>query len=184
MEEFIEIFEPIKGYDDYEVSDCGRVISKKNGKLRVLKPRKSSPGYNQVYLYKDGERNMVQVSRLLAQAFLPNPENLPYVNHKNRKRDDDRLENLEWCSHSYNMKWQNISFKKHTKPMKNKASKLPVGIYETGSGKYIAQCFDVMLKRNLNGTSRETVDEAMLDYERLQYEIQARREEYLKQIGH
>ena len=103
-----EIWLPIEGYDFYEVSNLGRVRSlertviRKNGvKLKVsgkiLKPRVVH-GYLRVNLYKNGICRDFLVHRLVSAAFLPNPENLPQVNHLDENKQNNSVENLEWCT--------------------------------------------------------------------------------------
>lgn len=90
---------PINGYENYSVSSMGRVWSVKNG---VLKTPINNFGYPHFNLCKDGfsQRNLVH--RLMAKAFLNNPENKREVNHINGVRHDNRLENLEWVTSSEN----------------------------------------------------------------------------------
>lgn len=96
---------------DYEVSNMGNVRSNRNKKKRLLKPFKkcgskqtSSKGCHLfVSLSKDGVSVCYPVHRLVAMTFIPNPLNLPQVNHKNGIKNDNRVENLEWCDNSYNI---------------------------------------------------------------------------------
>ena len=81
----------------FEVSSIGRVRNKRTGRIRALRPR---TGYWRVGI----EMRVVSVHRLVATAFLPNPDGKPYVNHKNCVRTDNRVENLEWCTHLENMR--------------------------------------------------------------------------------
>lgn len=94
------MFKKIDGYE-YEVSDQGEVRNRKT--LRILKPHQHKRGYHQIDLQKDGKGKMYRVHRLVAMAFLENPDNLPEVDHKNGIRNDNRLENLHWVSASQNM---------------------------------------------------------------------------------
>lgn len=101
----MEVWKDIKGYENlYQVSNCGRVKSlynyKRNG-TNILKPR-IKRGYYTIGLRKNGIRKWYQVHRLVASAFIPNKDNLPQVNHKNENKLDNKIENLEWCSVSYN----------------------------------------------------------------------------------
>lgn len=98
-----EIWCPIKGYESmYEVSDKGRVRSLKFGKERILKPGRNPEGYLLVVLCKNGERKAYKVHRLVAKTFIPNPDNLPQVNHKDEDKTNNSVINLEWCDLKYN----------------------------------------------------------------------------------
>ena len=103
MNENKEIWKDILGYEGlYQVSNQGRVKSLKFGKERILKPCNNGWGYLFVQLFKNGEMKNDKVHRLVAKAFLSNPNNLPDVNHKNEDKTDNIVENLEWCDHKYN----------------------------------------------------------------------------------
>lgn len=88
----------ISGFPNYVVSNSGEIFSLKRNK--TLKPYKTSKGYLQVRL--EGGKAF-HVHRLVAEAFIPNPDNLPQVNHINEDKTDNRVENLEWCNQSQNM---------------------------------------------------------------------------------
>lgn len=87
-------------YPNYEVSDQGEVRNAKTKKLLSLK--KKIRGYVYVHLHQDGKSKVVTVHRLIASAFIPNPNSLETVNHINYIKDDNRVENLEWMSYSEN----------------------------------------------------------------------------------
>lgn len=107
----MEVWADIRGYEgSYQVSNKGRVKSLprtvRNGKYgvikrvgQVLKGRKKGDGYIAVRL--SGTNKLVH--RLVAEAFIPNPENKPYVNHINLNKSDNDVDNLEWCTHRENM---------------------------------------------------------------------------------
>ena len=106
MSKEIEEWRPIQGFEGlYEVSDWGRVKSLANNKARkekILKGTKTPNGYLLVGLHKDGKVVWKLVHRLVAEAFLENPNNLPQVNHKDENKENNNVENFEWCTHSYN----------------------------------------------------------------------------------
>ena len=97
-----EIWKDKKDYEGhYQVSNFGRVKSIKFGKEIILK-QKIKDGYYYVGLSKNGIQKMYLVHRLVAEAFLPNPDNLPQVNHKDENKLNNVVSNLEWCSAQYN----------------------------------------------------------------------------------
>lgn len=103
-----EIWKDIKNYEGlYQVSNWGRVRSLKFGKIRILKACKDKDGYLIVTLYKSGQSKIFKVHRLVAETFIPNPDNLPITNHKNELKYDNRVENLEWCDAKYNTNYGN-----------------------------------------------------------------------------
>lgn len=110
-----EVWKPIKGFDGfYEVSNLGRVkalervVVDSNGNARIYKERLKAfklnheGGYLQVQLWQNGCPSLVSVHRLVAETFIPNPQNLLQVNHKNENKLDNRAANLEWCTPKYN----------------------------------------------------------------------------------
>ena len=113
-----EVWKDIEGFEGlYQVSNLGRVKSlertvwnKGRGCYRIvaekiLKAGDNGHGYLHVSLSKDGKSKTCRVNRLVAMAFIPNPDNLPEVNHKNEDKTNNRVENLEWCSKLYNINY-------------------------------------------------------------------------------
>lgn len=112
-----EIWRPIKGYEGlFEISNYGRVkslgrwIIYNNGykhyyKEYVMKLHLSSRGYLRVCLQYMKHKESCLVHRLVAEAFIPNPNNLPQVNHIDEDKTNNRVENLEWCDSSYNINY-------------------------------------------------------------------------------
>lgn len=109
------MYKAIKGYEGfYEVSELGqvrsvdRIVEYKNGKIvnykeKELKPGIDKGGYAIVSLNKNGISKMCKVHRLVADAFVPNPDNLPEVHHKNHDRKDNRVQNLAWVTRAEQM---------------------------------------------------------------------------------
>lgn len=98
-----EIWKPILNYEGlYEVSNWGRIKSFKFGKERILKPGTNKYGYLIVILCKNGKVKHFYVHRLVAEAFIPNPHNYPCVNHKDECKTNNNVNNLEWCTYTYN----------------------------------------------------------------------------------
>lgn len=100
------MWKPIKNHPNYEVNELGEIRNtnyNKTGKTKLLKPHTEYDGYKHIWFYTPVKKK-VQVHRIVAEAFLPNPHNLPYVNHLNGVRGDNRVENLEWCTNSRNQK--------------------------------------------------------------------------------
>lgn len=96
-----EIWKDVKGYEGlYQVSNLGRVKSFYTN--RILKPGTDKDGYLRVDLCKDKKPKHFHIHRLVAETFLPNPENKPCVNHKLGKKQDNRATELEWCTYSEN----------------------------------------------------------------------------------
>lgn len=133
----------IKGHPNYFVNNRGEVFSKNpynnpNNIIRKLKPNTDGSGYLFVRIDKD----IKKVHRLVAETFISNPENKPEVNHKNGIKTDNRMENLEWVSHSENNKHKyRVLGYKASNPMKGKFGKdnhLSKTVIQTQDGKFIA----------------------------------------------
>ena len=127
-----EIWKDVKGYEGYyQVSNMGRVKS-----MRVLKTPKNGvkcrknaflstktthdKQYVLVALCRNGEKKHIQVHRLVAEAFIPNPKNLPCVNHKDEDKTNNCVENLEWCSYQYNNTYGTMAYRSINHPSTSK----------------------------------------------------------------
>lgn len=100
---------PVVGYEGlYEVSSLGEIRSFPNirhKKIKYLKLRKNIKGYLQIGLGSAKNRKTIKIHRLVAEAFIPNPDGLPCVNHKDEDKTNNRAENLEWCTYLYNTRY-------------------------------------------------------------------------------
>ena len=145
-EETTEIWKDIPCYEGiYKVSNTGKVkslerkVKGKNGSIRtrkekILKPKKRSDGYLEVNLWIEGKYKTMKIHRLVCEAFLPNPYNLPEVNHINEDKEDNILENLEYCDRKYNCNF-GTAIERRTKKQKgvyNTKKSKPVKCLETG----------------------------------------------------
>ena len=135
-----EIWKPIKDYEGlYVVSSLGRIKSMpkkfiRNGAVthfeeKILTPS-DSHGYRSVVLTKNGIHKTHSVHRLVALAFIQNPNSYTQINHKDENKSNNRVENLEWCTHSYNMNYGTLQERK------GKANGVPVYQY-TKSGDFV-----------------------------------------------
>ena len=101
-----EEWRDIDGYEGlYQVSNLGRVKSlnyNHTGTEKIMKPYKNTWGYLKVSLSKERKNKLISIHRLVAKAFISNPDNLPQVNHINEVKTDNRAVNLEWCNARYN----------------------------------------------------------------------------------
>ena len=134
-----EIWKPVKGFEGYyEVSNLGRVRSidrvvvdnvrncERLLKGKVLLQRDNGNGYMGIMLCKDHKLYNKYVHRLVAEAFIPNKDNLPQVNHKDEDKSNNRADNLEWCTSFYNneygtrkKRWYETRIKNGTMDPKN-----------------------------------------------------------------
>lgn len=91
----------IKDFEHYSITKTGQVINTRTGKVRALDLNKHT-GYYLIDLYKNNKRTKKAVHRLVAQAYIPNPNGLPEVNHKDSDRTNNHVSNLEWVTSSGN----------------------------------------------------------------------------------
>ena len=99
-----EIWKDVVGWEGlYKVSSYGRVKSFRKKEPHILSSCVGKHGYNVVLLHDGkGKRKNERVHRLVAQAFIPNTNNYPYINHKDENKTNNRINNLEWCTAEYN----------------------------------------------------------------------------------
>ena len=95
---------PVKDFEGYYVSECGKIISKKQKYPRIMPTWLGSSGYEMLKLSKDGELYWKQVHRLVGEAFVSNPDNLPEIHHKDNNPVNNHYSNLEWITRKDNLK--------------------------------------------------------------------------------
>lgn len=96
----MEYWKIIKQFPEYEISTYGRVRKIKTQKCLYIKHH--SRGYLQVVIQSNDKKHYLYIHRLVAQAFIPNPQSLPFVNHKDEDKQNNHVDNLEWCTCEYN----------------------------------------------------------------------------------
>lgn len=149
----MEEWRDIEGYEGkYQISNLDNVKSLNycnTKKAKNLKHIKDKDGYLLVCLSKNGSKKLFKVHRLVAEAFLDNPNNFPQVNHKNEVKTDNRVENLEWTTRE-----KNINFGTRTERCKRKLSKKVRGT-NIVSGEVIV--FPSTVEAGKNGFSQSAV---------------------------
>ena len=168
----METWKPVVGYEGfYEVSDLGRVRSlPRKGSKRletwkdgysqrgcVLKPQKRKNGYLFVNLCRNGEKKMANIHRLVAEAFIPNPRSCKEVNHKDESRDNNCVENLEWCTHIENCNY-GTAIERRAKRQRNGGPSKPVDQLDL-NGNYI-RTFPSVNEAERNGYTSQNVSAA------------------------
>lgn len=154
-----KIWKPIKGYEGlYEVSNIGKVRSLNylhTGRVKELKAMKSTKGYSQVSLWKDGKPQIRLIHRLVAEAFIPNPERLPCVNHRDEVKTNNTVSNLEWCTKKYNNEYSgNIEKAIET-------TKKPIFQY-TKNGEFLQEFESIMEAERLTGINNANISQCCL----------------------
>lgn len=109
-----EKWKDIFGYDGaYQVSDLGRVRSRKSGEWKVMRPGKQKNDYLFLNLYRDKKAKHLFVHRLVAEAFVPNDNIINNeINHKDENKENNRASNLEWCDRSYNLAYNGLRYRR------------------------------------------------------------------------
>lgn len=128
-----EIWKDIKGYEGlYQISNLGRVkclpkiIRNRKYKEIIKSPSLAGKGYYRLILCNNGKNKAFYIHRLVAQAFIPNPNNLPQVNHKDENILNNCVDNLEWCNNKQNINYGLHNFRKYISlAVKNLKEKKP-----------------------------------------------------------
>lgn len=140
----------IPQYPNYMVNENGDVFSLNSKK--VLRQSKSN-GYCKVLLIKDGGRHNLSVHRLVADAFVKNPHNLPCVNHKDENKLNNTASNLEWCTYQYNNTYRNRHFRA--------GAKLKKAVLQFDNGGKLINSFEsVRAAANVTGIREQSIARA------------------------
>lgn len=148
-----EIWKDVSGYEGlYQVSNLGRIKSSERhgnfNKNHILIGGKDTKGYRVVSLTKNGKGLTKKVHRLVAQAFILNPKNLPQINHIDGNKQNNTIKNLEWCDNAYNYKHsvQNKLRINSIKELKKLAKKREKKVYQYNSEHNLIAEYDSITK--------------------------------------
>ena len=165
-----EIWKDVKNYEDYMVSNLGRVLSKarlsrQNHPLpeKILSQHHNSSGYKYVDCVNDSGRKHLLVHRLVAQAFVDNPRNLNEVDHIDTDKDNNCADNLRWCTHSENhLNHLTVELKrqmntgKHLSPQAKAKLSKPISVFKNGVLLYTFSSY-----KDLDDRSKEILGEKL-----------------------
>lgn len=154
----------LKEFSGYYITHDGFVYSAKKDKFIKFEQRKD--GYVSCGLYKNGLRKHFLIHRLVAETFIPNPENKPQVNHKNGIKTDNRVENLEWTTQSENMKHSFRVLGTKNGMLDRKGNKNPNSkiILQIKDGKIIAEFYGINEAARITGINRTSISNCCNNY--------------------
>ena len=146
-----EIWKKIDGFINYQVSNFGRIKSVN----KILKPYQNKKnGYMYTHLSQNGCTKVIRIHRLVANAFIPNLENKPYINHIDGNKENNCVDNLEWCTQKENVNWS-ICNMKHRKNITHTNTNEKYITYRKRNNKYRITIDKKEYK------SRDTLEEAI-----------------------
>ena len=152
---------PIEGFPNYYVTDTGDVYSRtmtNNWRIKMMRQQVMPSGYLKVNLCRDGVKTTKHVHRLVAEAFIPNPERKNDVNHKNGNKKDNRVDNLEWCTRSENIKHSyDVLHRKKSRSMlgvRGKENPRSIPVKQIRNGVVVAEYENAVDAENKTGICR------------------------------
>lgn len=158
----VEVWRDIKNYEKlYQISNIGNIkrIEKHSdhGQEKMMKQTTGRKGYKMISLSKEKKQKTFCVHRLVAEAFIPNPKNLPQVNHKDGNKANNSVYNLEWCNNSYNQLHANrMGLCKNRVNRVIEASSKPVLVYDL-DGNLLFSCSSAREASKLTGVGFKTI---------------------------
>ena len=159
----MEHWKAIAGYEGlYEVSDMGRVKSLKFWKEKILKPQKDKGGYLHVGLSKDGHTKQLLVHRIVAEAFVPNPNNLETVNHKDEVKTNNTVTNLEWMSIKDNNNYGNRNKRSSEARLNHPAFSKKVQMFDKSTGELLATFPSIHEAERVTGIAQSHISSCCL----------------------
>lgn len=159
-----EIWKPAPGYEDlYLVSNLGNIMSldyRHTGEQKILKPKKKG---EYLSIHRNNRGKDIRVHRLVALAFIPNPNNLPCVNHINEDKHDNRACNLEWCDAQYNNTFGNrLNKMSKTRRERNERSHFGNVMQYTLDGELISTFRSTVAASKATGIERSSINRCAL----------------------
>ena len=152
-----EIWKDIEGYEGkYRVSNLGNVLSlnyKNHGYPKQLTPKCNNRGRLHVELILNKKRKSMLIHRLVAMAFIPNPEKLPQINHKDENPKNNNVENLEWCTGEYNIQYSLPRVLANKKPYRTNVSVVQCAADTEKPIRIVDSIFTLCVKNNWRTSS-------------------------------
>lgn len=160
MKHTSETFLSVPGYEGlYEISNLGNVKSLRSGKL--LKQASNKDGYKMVSLTVKGKSRGFSVHRLVALAFIPNPENLPEINHMDENPSNNCADNLEWCTRKYNLNYGGYRERMSKTLLKDNVHRKSISAYDKKTLVYVKSYDSITEAEKELGLSKGAIGQAL-----------------------